>query len=253
MTLSGRTRYLAAVGAAVALTVAAPAHAGDSKAAARGKPSVGQCRSLTLAQASASSNRTAPTGCSSPHNDRVIAVPTLPKGVSYAELDTARKLDRVAVKLCYRPFRKTLGQNDRVRNSSAYTYLYFQPTARQRSNGARWLRCDLTLRHGSRLANLPTDRKPALRHSRLPASVKRCLAGQSLVTTTCKASHRYRVAGAITVDTKRYPGRTAMIKLGRSRCPAITTTDADYRFTWSSKTEWNVVHDRTLVCYNRNS
>jgi hypothetical protein len=252
MTLSGRTRLLAAVGAAVALTVAAPAHAGDSKAAT-GKPTVGQCRSLTLAQASAASNTTAPIGCASPHNDRVIAVPHLPKGVTYAELDTAAKLTRVAVRLCYPAFRAALGQNDRVRNSSAYTYLYFQPTAKQRSNGARWLRCDLTLRHAKSLANLPTDRKPALTRSRLPAGVKRCLAGKALLTTTCKASHRYRVAGAVTVDIKRYPGRSRMIKIGRSRCPAITTTDADYRFTWSGKTVWNVARDHTLVCYNHNT
>lgn len=255
MTLSGRTRLLAAAGAAVALTLTAQADAGGATAAtaASGRPSVGQCRHLTLAQASAASNRTAPIACSTRHNDRVIAVPNLPKGVTYAELNTAAKRDKVAVRICYPAFRSTLGQNDRVRNMTAYTYLYFVPTAKQRSNGARWLRCDLTLRHGTALGNLPTDRRPALSGSRPPAGVRRCLAGKALLATICKASHRYRAVGAVKVDIKRYPGRTKMIQIGRKRCPPIVETDADYRFTWSRKTVWNTAHDHTLVCYNRSS
>jgi len=250
MTLSGRTRLLAAVGAVVALTIAAPAQAGGSRATT-GKPAVGQCRSLTLAQASASSNPTAPTGCSSAHNARVIAVRNLPKGVTYAQLNTRAKVSTMAVRLCYPAFRRALGRNDRVRNTSAYSYLYFVPTPKQRSSGAHWLRCDLALRHGGSLAKLPTDRKPALR-KKVPNGVKRCLAGKHLLTTTCTSHHQYRAAGAVTIDIKKYPGRTKMVKIGRSRCPAIVTTDADYRFTWSGKTVWNVAGDHTLVCYNRN-
>ena len=36
------------------------------------------------------------------------------------------------------------------------------------------------------------------------------------------------------------------------RYPAGVPTDADFRFTWSGKTVWNVARDHTLVCYNRN-
>jgi len=251
MTLSGPTRLLAAAGAVVALTVTAPAEAGEPRATAA-KPAVGQCRNLTMAQASAPSNTTAPIGCKSAHNDRVIAVKSLPKGVTYAELDTAAKVNTMAVRLCYPPFRGALGQNDQVRDRSAYAFLYFVPTAKQRSNGARWMRCDLTLRQGDSLAALPTDRKPALTSTRLRANVKRCLAGKSLVTTTCTSNHRYRAAAAVKIDIKRYPGRKQMIKIGRSRCPGLITTDADFRFTWSGRTVWNVARDHTLVCYNRN-
>jgi hypothetical protein len=250
MTRSGRTRLLAAVGAALALTVTSPVAAGGATAAT-GKPTVGECRSLTVAQAAAASNTTNPIACSSPHNARVIAVPTLPKGVTYGELGTRAKMDRMATRLCYPAFRSALGQSDRIRNLSAYAYLYFKPTAQQRANGARWLRCDLRLRHGNSLANLPTDRKPALSSKRVPASVRRCLAGKNLLITICAASHRYRAAAAVKVDVKRYPGRAKMLKIGRNRCPAVVTTDADFRFTWSSKTVWNIAHDRTLVCYNR--
>jgi len=249
MTRSGRTRLLAAVGAALALTVTAPVTAGGATAAT-GKPVVGECRQLTVDQAAAGSNPINPIACSSPHNARVIAVPTLPKGVTYADIGAA-KLDKIATRLCYPAFRAALGQTDRVRNMSAYGFLYFQPTAQQRAAGARWLRCDLRLRHGATLATLPTDRKPALRGTVVPAGVRRCLAGKALRITVCEASHRYRAAGAVKVDLKRYPGRTKLVRIGRQRCPAVVTTDADFRFTWNSKTVWNVAHDRTLICYNR--
>lgn len=250
MTLSGPTRLLAAAGAVVALTVTAPAEAGGARATG-GKPSVGQCRSLTLAQASAPSNSSPTVGCSSGHNDRVIAVKNLPKGVSYSQLNTAAKVNTMAVRLCYPAYRAALGQSDQVRDRTAYSYLYFVPTSKQRSNGARWLRCDLTLRQGASLAKLPTDRKPALKGTRVPKNVARCLAGKSLVTTTCTSAHSYRAAAAVKIDIKKYPGRKQMIKIGRSRCPGLITTDADFRFTWSGKTIWNVARDHTLVCYNR--
>jgi hypothetical protein len=251
MTLSGPTRLLAAAGAVVALIVTAPAEAGGARAATA-KPAVGQCRNLTLDQASAASNNTAPSGCKSAHNDRVIAVKNLPKGVSWGELNTPAKVNTMAVRLCYPAFRGALGQNDQVRDRTAYSYLYFVPTAKQRSKGARWMRCDLTLRQAASLAKLPTDRKPALKGSRVPSGVARCLAGKRLVTTTCTSSHRYRAAAAVKIDIKRYPGRKQMIRIGRSRCPGLITTDADFRFTWSGKTIWNVARDHTLVCYNRN-
>ncbi len=253
MTLSGPTRLLAAAGAVVALTITAPAEAGSSPRATTGKPSVGQCRTLTLAQASAASNTTAASRCRSAHNDRVIAVKNLPKGVSWGELNTRRKVNTMAVKLCYPAFRAALGQSDQVRDRTAYSYLYFVPTAQQRSNGARWLRCDLTLRKASSLGNLPTDHKPALKSKKVPRGVARCLAGKALVTTTCSSPHSYRAAAAVKIPAKKYPGRHAMIKIGRNRCPAIITTDADFRFTWSGKTVWNVARDHTLVCYNRTS
>ena len=47
-------------------------------------------------------------------------MPTLPKGVTYADLGDRAKLDKIATRLCYPAFRAALGQTDRVRNMSAY-------------------------------------------------------------------------------------------------------------------------------------
>jgi hypothetical protein len=246
------TTALLAIGLVTALVTGLPTAYAAGRAAAV-KPSVGECRSLTIAEASAASDTSDPIPCSTAHTARVIAVPSLPSGVGYPDLDTAAKLDRVAVKLCYPAFRAALGQNDKVRDRSAYAYLYFVPTADQRDAGARWLRCDLTLRHGGRLADLPTDAVPALSGTRLPAKVKRCLAGTNLRTTVCTATHRYRSTGAFTVALERYPGRAALLRIGRKRCPALVSTDGDFRFTWAPKTLWNLVHDRTIVCYSHTS
>ena len=170
MTLSGRTRTLAAVGAALALMLTAPAYAGGTTSSQRlaASPTVGECRSLTPDQAGSESDPSAPIDCATAHNSRVIAVPSLPKGITYADLDTKAAVDRTAAKLCYPAFRAAVGQNDRVRSRTAYAYLFFVPTAQERTDGARWLRCDLALQHGAKLGNLPTDRVPALTEQHRP-------------------------------------------------------------------------------------
>jgi hypothetical protein len=220
--------------------------------AASGKPSVGECRQLTTSQIAAASDTSAPIACSNAHNDRVIAVPNLPTGVSWSDLSTSAKLIATATKLCYPALRHTLGQTDLVRNRSAYTFLFFEPTSRQRNAGARWMRCDLALQQGATYAHLPTDHVPALSGSRLPDKVARCLVAVSgqYLTTPCKAAHVYRATGSFTIAAKRYPGRKQLLSIGRSKCPAMVSTDTSFRFTWNPKPVWNLVHDRVMVCYS---
>lgn len=254
MTTSRRTRALAAVGAALALTLAAPADAGGAAASkAATKPAVGECRSLTLAQASEASDTSAAIDCAGAHNDRVIAVPKLPRGVTYADLDTDATLTRIGTRLCYPAFRAAAGRDDRLRARSAYTWLFFVPTAQQRAGGARWLRCDLALRRGTTFADLPTDREPALEGSTVPAAVKRCLVGSTHLTTTCSATHGYRVTGSFTVDLKKFPGRQRMLQIGRNRCPALVSTDRSFLFSWTPRDVFDVARDRTMACYSRTS
>ena len=98
MTTSGRTRILAAAGSALALTLTGPAFAGGTaRAATTSRPDVGECRSLTVAQADAKSDTSAPIDCANAHNSRVIAVRNLPQGVTYADLhrDPDGALDRI--------------------------------------------------------------------------------------------------------------------------------------------------------------
>ena len=128
--------------------------------------------------------------------------------------------------------------------------MWFTPTKQQKADGARWLRCDLTILHGTTYGDLPTDAVPALPASRIPASAKRCLTGKSHIITTCTASHSFRTTGAFTVGLKKFPGRNRMIQIGRNRCPALVTSRS-YLFTWKPKGVYNTLHDHTVVCFSK--
>ncbi len=243
------TPWLAGLLAAGLLTTLPVTQAAGGVAAAA-KPAVGECRKLTAAQAAGASDTSAPIPCSGTHNDRVIAVPRLPKGVSWSDLDTDHKVVRTGVKLCTSPYRTALGQTGRVRDRTAYSFLFFAPTTDQQARGARWLRCDLVLVHGKKLAALPTDDEPALTGPTPPDRVARCLGGADLLTTPCAFAHSYRATGTFVVARHDYPGRAALLRLGRSKCPAMVSTDTNFRFTWAPKLVWNLVHDHVVVCYS---
>jgi hypothetical protein len=219
--------------------------------AAGGKPAVGECRTITAKEAAARTNTTSPIGCKKAHDDRVIAVPNLPSGVSWTGLSD-RQIVKQGIKACTPALRRTLGQNDKVRDRSAYDFVFFQPTAAQVAAGARWLRCDIILRHGNTLADLPTDRTPALSGLPLSNHVARCLKGTNHITTTCASGHSYRATGSFTVSSRSFPGRTALVRAGRAKCPSRVTS-RHFLFTWRPKLIWNLVHDQTVVCFTKTS
>ena len=171
------TRWLAGLLAAGLLTTLPAAQAAGTPAAAA-KPVVGECRKLNAAEAAGASDSSTPIPCAETHNDRVIAVRRLPKGVTWGDLDTDHQVVMTGVKLCTPTYRSALGQTGRVRDRTAYSFLFFAPTAQQQAKGARWLRCDLVLVHGKKLAALPTDDEPALTGPTPPDAVARCLGGQ---------------------------------------------------------------------------
>jgi hypothetical protein len=232
--------------ATVGLLAAAPT---ARAAGAGGKPAVGECRNITAAEAAAKSNTTAPIPCSQAHNDRVIAVAKLPTGVTWDQLSDHQVIKQ-GVKQCTPAFRHTLGQNDTVRDRSAYDFVFFQPTPAQITAGARWLRCDLVLRHASSLSKLPNDKVPALGGLPLSNKVARCLKGTDNLTTTCSSTHRYRATGSFAVASKTFPGRKKLIAIGRNRCPSLVHS-RNYLFTWKPKLVWNLVHDQVIVCFTK--
>jgi hypothetical protein len=252
MTIPGRTRVLAALGAAVALTLSAPAHASaptSSKAPA--KPVVGECRHLSLKQSGAETDTSAPIDCKKNHNARVIAVKNLPNGATYDHLSQA-KLFHYADQICHAAVRKAVARNHLVLDQTAYTYLFFQPTAAQQAQGARWVRCDLAIVHGHVYGNLPTDKTPAVKGRHIPNSARKCLAGKSRYTTTCSAGHLFRATGAFTVPGKKFPGTKAIEKLANKRCLAHVSS-RDFMFTWKNQPYYTWRNDHTVVCYSKTS
>ena len=250
------TRLLAVVMTAGLLSGALTWQAADASQQRGGQPAVGQCRQLTTSQITDhTSNHTAPISCSRTHNSRVIAVPTLPKGVRWRDVSTPGKLYKQAVSLCYPAFKAALGQTNAVRDRTAYTWNFFEPTKSQRQAGQRWLRCDLGLRRASQYAALPNDHVPALNDASPPTKVARCLrqVNRSFQTTPCSATHSYRAVGTFSISQSRYPGKSTLLQQGRSRCPKIVRTDTNFRWTWNNKTIWTRGHNHVVVCYTHSS
>jgi hypothetical protein len=225
-------------------TAAADAAAGDP---GYQKPAVGECRQLNLAQAYRASNSTTPIDCAESHTSRVIVVGRLPRKLSWK--DSEEVLARAAARICQPAADQALGQNAKVRDRSAYSWLWFVPTRAQRSHGARWIRCDQVLYGGDRVLALPTDETPALSGQALPDSVARCMTSAKLYTTTCARPHAWRATGAFTLRQARYPTERQQQAVTDRRCPALVSS-RQWRWTLRGKTTWRL-GDHTFVCYTK--
>ena len=115
------------------------------------------------------------------------------------------KVDTMAVRLCYPAFRGAWVQNDQVRDRSAYSYLYFVPIGEAAQRGARWLRCDLTLR-ARRLAGEAADRPQARAQEQAGALERGALPGrQGARHHDVLVTPHYRAAAAVTIDDQEVP------------------------------------------------
>ena len=246
--LTRAQRILVTLVASVALL---PVGAGAALATPDGPdyqaPSVGECRNVDLTAASQASDSTAPIDCANTHTLRVIAVGHLPDGVTWSQ-DAA--VEKAAIRICQPAWNQTLGRTAGVRDMSAYTYFWFEPTRVQRSHGARWIRCDLGLLGGSRILALPTDRTPALDQPPLRDKVARCLTARTVATTTCARTHAWRATGTFTMTSTTFPGAKKIAAAATRKCPSRVSTDY-YRWTYKLKLLWRVGKDHVVVCYSK--
>lgn len=235
----------------VASVALAPAVAGPALATPSGPdyqaPAVGECRKLDLAAASQPSDTTAPVDCSTTHTTRVIAVGHLPDGVAWSQ-DAA--VEKAAIRACQPAWNKALGRTLPVRDMSAYSWFWFEPTQDQRSHGARWIRCDLALRGGTKILPLPTDRTPALDQPPLSKKIARCLTPRTFYTTTCSRTHAFRATGTFTMKSSTFPGAKKIQAAALRKCPSRVSTDS-YRWSYKPGPLWNVGKDHVVVCYSK--
>ncbi|MBB6628371.1 septum formation family protein [Nocardioides sp. KIGAM211] len=259
MRVSRPATVLASLAAVLATTVAllgvvpgttATAATTSSAASARQdgpgyqQPRVGACRTITYAQGAAVSNSTRPISCRRSHTVRTVAVPRLPAGVDWDASD--EKLGRVVTRACQPAVDRVLGRTARVRDLSAYSWFWFKPTRAQREHGARWLRCDLTLRAGTHVLELRRDRRPVLGGLPHADRVARCLTSD-VVTTSCARTHVWRATG--TFVKKGGYDTAALDRAGLRRCPGKTSGER-FRWTYRSETAWKL-GDHVIVCYTR--
>ena len=249
------TRLLAVVMTAALLSAALATQVAEANQRWSGsQPSVGQCRKLT---------HLLDRGPRQQHHlpDLVQAGPQLPRDrrtPAPQGRDLERPLDRHQAPRTWRSAsatrrsRQRSARTTRVRDRTAYTWFYFVPTKSQRAAHQRWFRCDLGLQHATQYAVLPTDRVPALSDATPSNNVARCLrlVNGHYLTTSCSTAHAYRSAGTFGVAKKSYPGVTALLQQGRSRCPRIVATDTNFRWTWNSQPIWNRGHNHIVVCYS---
>jgi hypothetical protein len=148
-----------------------------------------------------------------------------------------------------------LGRTDAVRDSSAYELVWFFPTKTQREHGARWMSCSVVLRQAFRLAKLPTDKTPMLPSGKLGDRIHRCLLADTsrVVTTRCAARHGWRATGSFVISSKSYPGAKAVNRKARSKCATRVQPGKAYRWTYSSKIDWQVGGDHAVICFSKTS
>jgi hypothetical protein len=248
MTISGITRSVAAAAALTltALAMSSPAHATATDPFV-GAPTVGTCTTMTPQQGNAISDHSAQVACSKAHTAEVAGVVKLPAGVRWSTA-SSDKLFSIVADRCGPKVDALLGRDARTRDSSAYSYVWFEPTKNQRAKGARWLSCSVVLRKGAKLASLPTSTSPFLPDGALPDKVARCLNTKAF-RTTCAAVHSWRASGTFVVPGK-WPGAKALKKKASRKCQSRVHSAA-YRWTYMDKATWNLGHDHVVVCYTK--
>jgi hypothetical protein len=142
-----------------------------------------------------------------------------------------------------------LGRDLRTRDSSAYDYVWFIPTKAQRSHGARWMSCSVTLSRAGAPGHLPTTTTPFLPDGALPDAVARCLT-RSVRTTPCSTTHLWRATGTFRVAGP-YPGTKTLNRKATTKCRSRVQAGKAYRWTYRDKITWNTGHDHLVVCYSR--
>lgn len=234
------TRRVAAALLALLAGVAtpAPAQAADPTV---GAPVVGQCSDLAPADRDADTWAGAPVDCAGPHTAQVVAVAVLPDRLGY----DSPGLEVFALRTCYAGQEQALGAGLRRARLTAYDVAWFVPDAAQQAAGARWLRCDLVLPTGRRLAPLPA--RPALGARPDADEVARCLAGRQQRVVTCSARHALRVSASVMAPGRRYRDAEGWTDLGRERCPRATGARS-FVLAWPSRVAWRA-GDRALLCF----
>lgn len=235
-------------GSGLAGLVTSPAEA-DPPGPDHGIATVGECRTYTYDQAMQMSEDSAPVDCTTSHTAQVLATPHLPDGMGWdATEQGVQARYRVMARACYPAFQAHLGRTESLRHKSAYTMMWFEPTAAQKERGARWLRCDLVLQRRQSLRTLADATAPVLHRAPLPHREARCETGTH-VRTTCDSRHRWRATGTYLVRQDTYPRRRAFIRLADQKCPRRTSS-RDWFARWSSRVMWRA-GDHMIVCFSK--
>lgn len=247
-----RTRLLITTLLALALPalfLVAPTQAASERATSLPvKPKVGQCRTTTFDQGFAASDPRRPVPCSSPHRMKTFAVVTVPKRISLTKKSDRRALRNFIFAACQPRFWRALGANHTLREQTAYASWSFIPTRAERSRGAHWVRCDLSLLGAQQggygaLRPLPNLSFPMIGTRPITDATRRCLANaDNDYWTTCDRPHVARADQTFTINSTAYPSQATVDAQGATQCPGK-------RLTWASPKSWKL-GDHVVTCYS---
>lgn len=234
---SVRALLLVVITLAVGLT-GSPAGSATGEAARQAVPVVGECHDLTYNELAKPSDTAAPVDCAASHTTMTVHVGTIPqkvwrKGVKARFAYGAR--------LCDDPVEAYFGVSPKLLEQTVYSsYFYFVPSKAEAKAGARFVRCDLAARAGTKVFPIPADP----RFTELTPEVAKCM-NKRYYFTTCTGAHTYYPVAAVTLPRRPAEGREARV-VGR-RCVASTGQQVP-AVSWPSG-DWT--GSALGVCYRR--
>ncbi|CAN5605021.1 hypothetical protein BH11ACT8_BH11ACT8_32910 [soil metagenome] len=241
--LLARARWAAIVlalvsGLLVSSTGAATSLSPAGRAGSSARPEVGDCHDLTAEESPDLADPDPAVSCTQRHTSRTLVVLDVPRST---KMGNKEAISRLVSKRCTPVWRSTLGGSVKTRYLASYSQSYFLPTKAQQRKGARWLRCDLVLWAGDRLAPLPTDDVPALGKPPHPDAVAKCHLGKRdyYAVTVCARAHASRSKGIFTMRGKAYPSQQARYRAAQKKCPRFTGR-IPWRVFYPSESQWQV-------------
>ena len=186
-------------------------------------PKVGQCHRLTFAESRASVAGGQRVSCKKPHETVVAYVGYRPRAVTPGTSVAKRRA--LGKQVCEPAYRRVVGGTLVDRATSLLTWTLFTPDRAQLARGARWVRCDVLARGGSRLVPLPAT-VPML-GAGVPEQLRVCQDAAG-VDISCASPHAFRVEAAYQETRTAYPTTPEYAAVARTRCLELTKKYGGY-------------------------
>ena len=213
-------------------------------------PAVGECRRLTLAQATSPVDSRAPVACRSAHTAVTVAVGRLPSVADghLLAVDSEQVRRRVAA-ACPASLLQRAGGDRTTQRLSRLRVVWFTPTVEEADAGADRYRCDLVaVRDDERLLRLPPrvtgmlDRAGALDTYGTCGTAAPDASGFRRVA--CTDPHRWRAVDSVDLPQDGRYLAGDLTERGESACQEVAAERADgalrysYAFEWPTRTQW---------------
>ncbi|QIX27306.1 hypothetical protein ncot_12365 [Nocardioides sp. JQ2195] len=220
-----------------------------------GAPTEGSCYRLNDSQINApTSSRKPLSDCYSRHNTYTYLVGMFPEGTTSS--DTQRVQNQ-----CQKHLATATGLTQDELVGTVLEWIWFEPTTKQWSAGARWFRCDMVARLNDETFRLPETTYLTNEFTDgIPDQYARCITPgpdtdgdghEDAKYLTCDKPHQYRFAGSFEGKGTKYPGEKALQAMTDERCAELTQTN-QWWATWPRQTYWESGH-RRMSCYKMSS